>query len=138
MSTRKSKSRQPSSEPQTVVNAADSPEAIQLRNWVSALAARFTLESADIDVKTKGAYFVAYLYTNSCKYAITAKGKTPERSSTYLGCTLDGYADSPGGRDLADGDFSEKTWHKILSDIVSWEMISPDKGRARLSHKQKV
>lgn len=64
------------------------------------------------------------LYTNENCYAIVARGG--ERS--YLGCISSSRKPRAGedwtrGSDLADGDFSKETWHRIISDIVSYELV---------------
>lgn len=61
-----------------------------------------------------------YLYTDGNRYSIVA---TPD----YLGCIVSARKPRPGedwtrGNDLADGRFCKETWHKILADIVSYEL----------------
>jgi len=120
-------------EPESNVNKeALRPEFIQLRKWVGAMDIRFVSWEESVEVEIKADHVNIYLYTNKYKYAIQARCKSPDRSS-YLGCTVGGHGKFSGGRDLADGDFSEGTWRKILSDIVSWEMIPASTGRTRIN-----
>ena len=65
------------------------------------------------------------IYTDTNKYSIVAiqcEGKD------YMGCIANSRKPRAGedwnrGRDLSDGPFSYKTWHEILADIVSYEMV---------------
>lgn len=74
-----------------------------------------------------------HLYTNTNCYAITAHERTNDNG--YLGCISSTRKPRAGedwtrGSDLADGSLNETTWHKILADIVSYEMVGirhPDK-----------
>ena len=66
------------------------------------------------------------LYTNTNCYAITAHERTKDNG--YLGCISSTRKPRAGedwtrGSDLADGSLNETTWHKILADIVSYEMV---------------
>jgi len=63
----------------------------------------------------------ATLYTDTNKYIITAK-------ENYLGCTSTSRKQRAGenwfrGNDLGDGPFSKETWIKILSDILTYELV---------------
>ena len=77
------------------------------------------------------------LYTDTNKYAFEAI--TGERS--YLGCIASCRKPRAGedwtrGRDLSDGNMSHETWVKILSDIVSYELVKvhyPEKSPAVVS-----
>ena len=137
MDPRKPKSRQPSSEPQTTLDPADSPELVQLRNWIGAMDFRFISWDANVEVEVKDTHVNIYLYTKTCRYAIKARCTGPDRSS-YLGCTVQGYGKHYGGRDMADGDFSDATWLKILSDIVSHELIPVAKGLPQIEWDKKT
>lgn len=60
------------------------------------------------------------IYTNDHYYRINAK-------ETYLGCTSSTRRNRPGetwnrGSDLADGPFTKDTFHKIMGDIVGYEL----------------
>ena len=70
------------------------------------------------------------LYTDNNKYLITIW-------DNYLCCGATSRKPRAGegwtrGNDLADGDFSKDTWHSILADIVSFEMVrvNIDNGKA--------
>ena len=67
------------------------------------------------------------LYTESNEYSIVAY---PPKGSYrgYLGCIGGSRKPRAGeswsrGNDLADGTFCRKTWTKILSDIVGYELV---------------
>ena len=65
------------------------------------------------------------LYTHTNRYAIVA---TVREDGGYLGCIANCRKPRAGedwtrGSDLADGTLSQETWHKILADIVSYEMV---------------
>lgn len=60
------------------------------------------------------------LYTSDHCYGIIA-------TETYLGCTVTSRRARPGetwnrGSDLADGKFVKSTFHKIMGDIVGYEL----------------
>ena len=66
------------------------------------------------------------IYTDINRYSIVAIER--EGTDGYLGGGASSRKPRAGedwtrGRDLADGAFSHKTWHKILADIVSYEMV---------------
>lgn len=57
------------------------------------------------------------------------------RSGSYLGCVVSNRYSLPGenwtrGNDLADGDLSEETWHRIMQDILSVELAAAAEERA--------
>lgn len=65
-------------------------------------------------------------YTDHNRYHITAIDRGRGRS--YLGCS--GTARKPlagedwmRGNDITNGPFTEKTWNKILSNIVRYELV---------------
>ena len=66
------------------------------------------------------------IYTDQHKYSINAiETKTGEG---YLGCIASNRKPKAGenytrGNDLADGPLSIDTWHQILGDIVSYELV---------------
>lgn len=65
-------------------------------------------------------YVVLRFLTANNSYSIVGK-------STYLGCVYRNRYPLPGetwtrGSDLADGDFSEATWNRIVQDILSLEL----------------
>lgn len=69
--------------------------------------------------------YAVYIYTDNNRYTITARDSN---DSNYLGCTASNRKPRAGetwtrGNDLADGKLTKKTWHAILGDIVSYEMV---------------
>ena len=65
------------------------------------------------------------IFTDTNRYGISAAERDDDG---YLGCIASSRKPRAGedwtrGRDLADGDLSEETWHEILGDIVSYEMV---------------
>lgn len=65
------------------------------------------------------------LYTATNRYSVMAIERD---ENDYLGCNASCRKPRAGeswtrGRDLADGDLSAETWLKILSGIVSYEMV---------------
>jgi len=67
-----------------------------------------------------------YIYTDNNKYSIVAN--CHESGSTYLGCQANSRKSRAGenwhrGSDLSDGKLSPRTWRKILSDIVGYELV---------------
>jgi len=70
--------------------------------------------------------FVVNLYTDRHKYNIKAIEK--KEGKNYLGCVADSRKPNAGethtrGNDLMDGVLSIDTWHQILGDIVSYELV---------------
>ena len=68
-----------------------------------------------------------YLWTSRNRYSISFH---PSDSGGYLGCIAVSRIWRAGedwnrGNDLADGNFNEGTWRKIISDIVSYELEVP-------------
>lgn len=71
------------------------------------------------------------LYTRTNRYSIKAverEGGPTETRSSYLGCIANCRMPRAGenwtrGSDLADGELTEATWHRILGDILSYEMV---------------
>ena len=67
------------------------------------------------------------IYTEVHCYAISARPHTADKKS-YLGCIASTRKPRAGedwnrGNDHADGPLDEKTWRRILADIVSYEMV---------------
>ncbi len=65
------------------------------------------------------------IYTDKNSYQIVAHERD---KNSYLGCQGSSRKPRAGedwtrGNDLHDGDFSEETWHRILGDILSYEMV---------------
>lgn len=69
------------------------------------------------------------MYTEDYCYSISAKA--PESEGTdkgYIGCIAicrkpHAGEDQFRGSDLADGEFSPETWHRVLADIVNYELV---------------
>lgn len=66
------------------------------------------------------------IYTDINRYSIHAREGIDDTG--YLGCTSSSRKSRAGedwhrGSDLADGPFHKGTWHRILADIVSYEMV---------------
>ena len=67
------------------------------------------------------------VFTATNEYVIRVRPKS-DGDNGYLGCTSRSRTPRAGetwrrGNDLADGDFCEETWKKILADIVSYELV---------------
>lgn len=65
------------------------------------------------------------LYTDNNSYSITAHER---HDHGYLGCIASSRKPRAGetwtrGNDLTDGPFTKDTWHAILADIVSFELV---------------
>jgi len=98
-------------------------ECPEFLGWLESLS-RFggnPIDAMELD-RGIGGSFVARLFTRNCKYGISA---TP---SDYLGAVAQQRTPLAGedwtrGRDLSDGDYSVETWHKILADIVAYELV---------------
>ena len=66
------------------------------------------------------------LYTNDHQYRFVAVERRGEDG--YLGCIASTRKNRAGenwprGNDLPDGDFTEKTWNRILNAILNYELI---------------
>lgn len=69
------------------------------------------------------------LYTDNNRYQISIRPPV-NGDGGYLGCTSTSRSWRAGedwhrGSDLHDGDFSEETWNKIISDILAHELVAP-------------
>ncbi len=105
-----------------------------LRSWMVRDLARFGKledhlqdEGSERDQVTLDVTWRFAIYTDNNRYNITAIVRGVGKKC-YLGCISSSRKPRAGedwtrGRDLADGDLSEKTWHQILADIVSYEMV---------------
>ena len=101
-----------------------------LRQWIKNDVSRFSPIDTHIqDLSTSedgGQIWRFAIYTQNHKYSIVAKERG---DGGYLGCISTNRMPNVGedwlrGSDLADGKLEENTWHKILADIVSYEMVS--------------
>lgn len=68
-----------------------------------------------------------HIYTENNSYSIHAREAT-EHHKGYLSCGATARRERAGetwkrGSDLADGPLDVRTWHRILGDIVSYEMV---------------
>ena len=85
--------------------------------------------------------FDARFYTDIHSFHISARNPR-DGDDGYLGCIAGCRKPRAGedwtrGNDLADGPLSEQTWHRILGDIISYELVKvhrpklgePDQGR---------
>ena len=76
--------------------------------------------------KEKENTFKIKLWTSNYQYSIVAI-PTKLNKISYLGCTMSTRISRVGenwdrGSDLADGEFSEETFNKIIYDIISCEI----------------
>ena len=106
----------------------------EFKSWIGNIG-KFSRSPRNIVVITDGGngygndvwehcYTVCFYTDNNC-YHITA---CDSNDSSYLGCSSSRRKPRAGedrtrGSDLADGPLTKKTWHKILGDIVSYEMV---------------
>lgn len=115
-----------------------------IHKWMEQVT-RFGRKVFDVDIaylQDDQEHYKFYLYTNNNKYAIYARCHylgTSQEQPGYLGCVAQSRKYRPGenwfrGSDLADGPFSEKTWRKILADIVSYELQDVVQTDARKNH----
>jgi hypothetical protein len=85
-------------------------------------------ECTDTNLKFK-------IYTDNNSYSIFAVNAAENKPNGYLGCISTSRKPRAGedwhrGSDLADGPLSEETWHRILADIVSYELVKVHKPKA--------
>ena len=104
----------------------------QLRKWLSGIYPPSKLDRAlQIDYievsesPVKKLYTRSKIWTMNTVYSIHA-GMHVLNPPGYMGCGARSRKPRTGetwerGNDLADGDFSEATWQKILQDIVRYE-----------------
>tara|TARA_Y100000310_G_scaffold55023_1_gene50429 strand:+ start:14062 stop:14442 length:381 start_codon:yes stop_codon:yes gene_type:complete len=95
----------------------------------------------DYDSYIAGRIFMK-LYTDTNCYNISAVPDRPAENS-YLGCTVSSRKPRAGedwtrGSDLADGEFSQDTWFRILSDIVGYELVKIHRPISNLRRVEKV
>lgn len=114
---------------------------IDLRKWASSIGKFASIDNIEIiegDISGQGGEdnvdtdrfgrISFRIYTTENRYNITAKCLHMSPDQTYLGCIASSRKPRAGeywtrGNDLADGELSLETWNKILSDIVSYEMV---------------
>lgn len=68
------------------------------------------------------------IYTAQQCYCLTALSGQTKTDDGYLGCVVSSRMPRAGedwtrGNDLADGALTKKTFNRIMSDIVSYEMV---------------
>jgi len=93
----------------------------QLREWLSQMKYRKGDHWSPY-IKRENDIIRVRLFTDRNVYGIVAK-------PTYLGAMASSSKPRVGedwtrGNDLADGPFNHDTWVKILSDIVSYELVN--------------
>ena len=106
---------------------------IQMRNWLSCIYSpskldrAFKVEYVDArpDSHIPKLFLKAKIWTLNNVYSITSSVHVLNPPG-YLGCGAQARKPRTGetwnrGNDLADGDFEEKTWQRILQDIVRYE-----------------
>jgi hypothetical protein len=75
----------------------------------------------------RGVTFRFRIFTPDHRYSISARIPNDENNDGYLGCIASCRTPRAGedwtrGSDLADGKFCEAVWHRIVCDIVSYEL----------------
>lgn len=82
------------------------------------------------------------IYTDTNRFHINAVWRA--KDDGYLGCTSEARRPRAGedwhrGSDLADGPLTKGTWHRILADIVSYEMVKVHRNSiADLAHEREA
>lgn len=124
--------------------ASEFPE---LYNWVKTISRCRKIEDFVI-IDYKGNRAIIRFFTKNYQYRITARlprttreyfvetdktGKIVGESNApiddgYLGCVAQARKSRAGedwnrSRDLADGKYHEKTWKRIVNDIVAFELV---------------
>lgn len=105
----------------------------ELKQWIERDLLRFGRFDLNVEVLPlyTGCDFRFRIYTDTNAYSISARNglvsDTPPMRG-YLGCIASCRKPRAGedwqrGSDLADGPLTEDTWHKILGDIVSYELV---------------
>jgi hypothetical protein len=100
--------------------------------WIGELS-RFGGNPIDAMVLWEGPsrLFKARFFTGQFEYTITAREGWAEETAAdegYLGAVVSNRRPRAGedwtrGDDLADGSYSAETWHRIMVDIISHEMV---------------
>lgn len=93
----------------------------ELWEWINSVSkfGNNPIDAMVLDVQD-GVYQVT-MFSLNYKYTITAH-------NNYLGATMSFRTPRAGedwtrGQDLADGDYSADTWHRILADILAVELV---------------
>lgn len=88
---------------------------------------RIDQEKTNINTAGDSEYIgLVILYTRTHSYSIKARVQSGQPG--YLGCVASARKPLAGeahtrGNDLADGHFTEATWHKIVTDILRYELV---------------
>ena len=104
-----------------------------LKSWIERDITRFSpsedhlkinKDTLPVDAAAEN-IFRFWIFTDNNKYAVAAR---EAGEGGYLGCIASSRKPRAGedwnrGNDLNDGDLSEQTWHEILGDIISYEMV---------------
>lgn len=82
-------------------------------------------ETLDIEKE----HFRCIFYTDTHRYSISGYRPTTTHPKGYLGCVASTRKPRPGedwsrGNDLPDGDYSKKTFDKIVRGIIGYELKS--------------
>lgn len=98
-----------------------------LKSWISSL--RYAKWERDVFIANETETEIKlWLYSDTNLYAIDASNPSEERPLGYLGCVVSSRKPRAGetwtrGNDLSDGPLMIDIWHRILGDIVSFEMV---------------
>ena len=109
------------------------------RGWLTDLTRRYGADGIEVvsdsgnshepgDARS-GEQLTVRLYTDTNQFTIRAGA---DERGDYLGCTASTRKPRAGedwtrGNDLSDGPLSLDTWHRVLADIVSYEMVKVHK-----------
>jgi len=105
-----------------------------LDEWVGKLVFPRNLKDFIKEIKGSGTPDEVYrefcFYTDSYRYRIFAIERKNDRN--YLGCTATARKSRAGeswsrGNDLADGEFTNETWIRIIESIVRYELVELSK-----------
>lgn len=101
-----------------------------IRAWYDRDLGRFASWDRYVQIGpvARGFDFRIRFYTAEKCYSITAVGAGGLQPDGYLGCVATARKPRAGeqqhrGNDLADGPLDEATWHRIICDIVSYELV---------------
>ena len=121
------------------------PTTQDVKNWYERDLGRFASYGTHVEVRAEFTpdepvaehLLRIRIYTDTNFYSIVAKEKEP---NGYLGCTSNSRKPRAGedwhrGNDLADGPLTEETWRKILSDIVSYELVRVTQKPTLIPHR---
>lgn len=106
-----------------------------LMSWIERDITRFSNSNNYIEIVPPSEHFdlKIRIYTDIHQYSIVAREQlTSDSPRSYLGCMATCRKPRAGetwtrGNDLTDGELSFETWHSILGDIISYEMVKVHK-----------